>query len=293
MANLSPTEKEFFEELFGMETGYILENVEANITNARFRSIVQDTTGLDVMTKKYEKYGKSKAKRLRAFWETEPDEKVANLLDELLNIYALKQQVNNKKPEENAIYKQCRIIVQKLTGKKPTPANAAEEFLQKDFGDVSFDDINIEESIKPILEGRLREAKSGLEANNPMSVIFMCGSILEGLLLAVAQQNPKAFNTCKISPKDDDGKVLPFNKWSLSQFIDVANNLGYLDIDIQKFSHALRDFRNYIHPHEEMKSEFTPNQETAKICLQVLRAAVVSIGSNANDSSTIIEIEEE
>jgi len=45
MSTLTPTEKEFFEELFGMETGYVLENVEANITNARFRSIVRDTTG--------------------------------------------------------------------------------------------------------------------------------------------------------------------------------------------------------------------------------------------------------
>ena len=277
MSNLSPTEKEFFEELFGMSSGWILKNIEADITNPKFRSIVKDTTGKDIMSKTYETYGKSKAKRLRSFWETESDEKVANLLDELLNIYVLKQQVNGEKPEENAIYKQCRNIVEKLYGKKPSPANAAEEFLQKDFGEVSFDDLDIEDSIKPILEGRLREAKSGLEANNPMSVIFMCGSILEGLLLAVAQQNPKAFNTCKISPKDEERKVLPFNKWSLNQFIDVANNLGYLDIDIQKFSHALRDFRNYIHPFEEMKSGFTPSPETAKVCLQVLRAAIVSL----------------
>jgi len=35
MFTLNPIEKEFFEELFGMETGYILENVEAKITNAR------------------------------------------------------------------------------------------------------------------------------------------------------------------------------------------------------------------------------------------------------------------
>ncbi len=277
MSNLSPTEKEFFEELFGMETGWILENVEANITNARFQSIVKDTTEKDILSKTYETYGKSKAKRLRAFWEIESDEKVASLLDELLNIYAFKQQVNGKKPEENAIYKQCRNIVQKLSGKKPSPANAVEEFLQKDFGNVSFNEIDIEKSIKPILEGRLKEAKSGLEANNPISVIFMCGSILEGLLLAIAQQSPKEFNTCTISPKDKEGKVLPFYRWSLSQFIDVANELDYLDIDTKKFSHVLRDFRNYIHPFEEMKSGFTPTPETAKVCLQVLRAAIVSL----------------
>lgn len=277
MSNLSPTEKEYFEELFGMETGYVLDNVEANITNAKFQSIINDATELDVLSKKYEKYGKSKAKRLRAFWEMEKDESVAKLLNELLNIYALKQQTNGENPEENAIYNQCRNIVQKLSGEKPASKNAISAFLKIDFGEVSFDNINIEDSVKPILEGRLSEAKRGLEAGNPISVIFMCGSILEGLLLAVAQQNPKQFNTCKISPKDEDGKVQSFNKWSLSQFIDVSNNLGYLDIDTKKFSHALRDFRNYIHPFEEMKSGFTPTVNTAKVCLQVLRAAIVSL----------------
>lgn len=277
MSTLSPTEKQYFEELFGMETGYILENEGANITNAKFQSIINDATGLDVMSKKFEKYGKSKAKRLRAFWELESNEDIASVLDELLNIYALKKKTKGEKAEENVIYKQCRSIVQKLSGKKATPKDVASAFLSKEFGEVSFNNIDIEESVKPILEGRLREAKRGLKTGNSLSVIFMCGSILEGLLLAIAQKNPKKFNSCKISPKDKDDKVKPFHEWSLSQFINVANELGYLDIDTKKFSHVLRDFRNYIHPFEEMKSGFTPNQETAKICLQVLRAAVVNI----------------
>lgn len=291
MSKLSPTEKEYFEELFGMETGYVLDNVEANITNAKFQSIINDATGLDVMSKKYEKYGKSKAKRLRAFWEFESNEEVANVLEELLNIYAFKQQTNGENPEENAIYNQCRNIVRKVSGEQPAPKNATSAFLKIDFGEVRFDNINIEDSVKPILEGRLSEARRGLEAGNPMSVIFMCGSILEGLLLAVAQQNPKQFNTCKISPEDKDGKVLPFNDWSLSQFINVANELSYLDIDTKKFSHALRDFRNYIHPFEEMKSEFSPSIETAKICLQVLRAAIKCLENN--EDGLIIEIYED
>lgn len=277
MSNLSPIEKEYFEELFGMDTGYILENVDANITNAKFKSIVENLTGIDIYHKRFEEKGTSKANRLRVFWERELDVDVASVLNELLNIYAFKKQTKGEDPDKNAIYNQCRSVVQKLSGKEPVPNNAAQEFLKKDFGKVSFDNIDIEETVKPILAGRLNEAKQGLEANNPLSVIFMCGSILEGLLLAVARQNPKAFNTCKISPKGEDRKVLPFNRWSLSQLIDVANDLGYLDIDTKKFSHALRDFRNYIHPNEQMKSGFAPTIDTAKICLQVLRAAIVSL----------------
>ncbi len=69
----------------------------------------------------------------------------------------------------------------------------------------------------------------------------------------------------------------PFYKWSLSQFIDVSCRLGYLNLDVQKFSHALRDFRNYIHPYQQMESGFAPDRETARICLQVLNAAIVGL----------------
>lgn len=276
MASLSPAEKEFFEELFGMDSGYILENVDANITNAKFASIVKDTTGLDVYRRKYQKYGSSKAKRLRAFWELESDENVADLLNALLDIFVLKEQLKGERPYENEIYKRCRTIVQKLSGEKPQE-ETSDDFIDKDFGEVSLDKVDIEDSVKPILETRLTEATKSLSANAPLSVIFMCGSILEGLLLGIAQRNPKQFNTCKISPKDKNGKVKQFNFWSLSQFIDVACHLDYLNIDIQKFSHALRDFRNYIHPYQQMQSGFAPNRETAKICLQVLRAAIVSL----------------
>jgi hypothetical protein len=50
--------------------------------------------------------------------------------------------------------------------------------------------------------------------------------------------------------------------------------------DTQKFSHSLRDFRNYIHPFEQMSSGFNPREHTAKICLQVLKAAIYEISEN-------------
>jgi hypothetical protein len=50
-----------------------------------------------------------------------------------------------------------------------------------------------------------------------------------------------------------------------------------LGLDVKKFSHALRDFRNYIHPYEQMASRFNPDAHTAQICFQVLRAAISAL----------------
>lgn len=111
--------------------------------------------------------------------------------------------------------------------------------------------------------------------------MILCGSILEGILLGIALKNMKEFNQSPSSPKDkDSGKVLPFQDWTLSSFIDVAYSIGMLGLDVRKFSHSLRDFRNYIHPYLQVSSGFSPDIDTAKISWQVLQAAISDLTKN-------------
>jgi hypothetical protein len=109
---------------------------------------------------------------------------------------------------------------------------------------------------------------------------LLAGSTLEGIFLGLAISCPQIFNSTNASPKDNAGKVKQFHEWTLSGFIDVAKELGLIQYDTQKFSHSLRDFRNYIHPFEQLSSGFSPREHTAKICLQVLKAAIYEIGEN-------------
>ena len=50
-----------------------------------------------------------------------------------------------------------------------------------------------------------------------------------------------------------------------------------IGLDIKKFSHGLRDFRNYIHSYQQMISGFNPDEHTVKLCFQVLKAALASL----------------
>ncbi|MCY4264958.1 MAG: hypothetical protein OXE78_08890 [Gammaproteobacteria bacterium] len=79
------------------------------------------------------------------------------------------------------------------------------------------------------------------------------------------------------APKIKNGSTKRFHEWSLAELIDVAFEVGILKFDVKKFSHGLRDFRNYIHPSQQMASGFTPNEHTAKFCLQVLKSALASL----------------
>ena len=157
----------------------------------------------------------------------------------------------------------------------PVVSDSEDEFLKREFKDVSVSKAGMEGVVSEILQQRIREIERCFPACAYLSVILLAGSTLEGLLLGIAIKYPKQFNTSKSSPKDPNGKVKQFHEWSLSSFIDVARDLGLIQYDTHKFSHSLRDFRNYIHPFQQMSSGFSPREHTAKICLQVLKAAIM------------------
>lgn len=154
------------------------------------------------------------------------------------------------------------------------------EFLSREFTNVDLRVLHLENGIADVLQYRIKEIEKCFSSGAPLAVILLAGSALEGILLGLAIQHPRQFNSAKSSPKDISSKARPFHEWSLSGFIDVAKELGLIQQDTHKFSHSLRDFRNYIHPFEQMSSGFSPREHTAKICLQVLRAAIHEIGDN-------------
>lgn len=165
----------------------------------------------------------------------------------------------------------------KITASK-TEKETITDFLTQEFNDISIVDLPIDGSLTLFLETRIEEIRKCLNAKASLSVIFLAGSTLEGILLGIASKNPVVYNQAKSAPKDNNtGKVKTFNDWTLNNFIDTSCEIGYLKEDVRKFSHALRDFRNYIHPFQQMSIGFQPDENTAKICFQVLKAAISQI----------------
>jgi len=274
MANLSTVEKRHLEELFEMSQGYVLRFSN----KSRFAEAVRDSTGIDIENPKYLAIGTSMANRLRAFWSQEKDQVVGRLINSFVN-YA--EAFNSADPKN---VETCRQIVSKLAGGTQTVDSITEsQFLSHEYPDVKFDRLPIESGFVPVMQYRWLEVKKCMDARADLSVILLLGSMLEGILLGAAQFNPKTFNQSPAAPKDENQKVLPHWKWKLSDLIDAAYAMGILKLDVKKFSHALRDFRNYIHPYEQKASGFSPDQDTARICLQVFRAAVNQISDSRNN----------
>jgi hypothetical protein len=275
MSSLVTNEKQVLEKLFQMGSGYVL-----NFSDTTFGEFFEDDVSIDIYDTKYNYASGSKANRMRGLWQVADDAVVGKSIEKLLAYVDTQLLLGNLKKEEfpKELTERGQTIAKRLLGVRATHRDTTEEeFISREFRDVSIDRLSLDSVVSGVLQQRIEEIRRCLMAKASLAVIFLCGSTLEGILLGLASRNPRDFNESTLSPKDKTGKVKQFYNWTLSDFIDVAGDLSLVGEDVKKFSHALRDFRNYIHPHQQVSSRFTPDEHTAKICWQVLQAAITQL----------------
>lgn len=166
-----------------------------------------------------------------------------------------------------------KVIIEDSASKS---LNKEDEFLKKYFA-IDINKLKLDSSISHIIQARLKEIEICVSHDASLAAILLTGSVLEAILLNIATSNPELFNNAVSAPKDN-GKVRKFHDWTLSNYIDVASEIKILKEDVKQFSYVLRNFRNYIHPYQQMMSQFFPDKHTSLICFQVLKAAMYQIG---------------
>ena len=169
-----------------------------------------------------------------------------------------------------------------------TAEDKEQEFLKRTF-EIDVDALKLDANVSEIIKSRLHEVEICVSNDAALSATIMIGSIMEGILLGVASSFPQLFNSANSAPKEKDGKqVRKFYEWTLNNYIDFACEVGILKHDVKQFSYGVRDFRNYIHPYQQMAMQFSPDKQTALICFQVLKAAIHQIGEfrKANNGGT-------
>ncbi|MYC06097.1 MAG: hypothetical protein F4X57_02795 [Chloroflexi bacterium] len=270
MSRLTAADKMYLEKVFGMSSGYVL-----HFSDATFGQFFSNFL-IDIHCIEFQTYGTSKANKLRAFWDQETDTQVGQVLSEMIDVYEAQCALGSIEMDSDSL-KKCREIVSALNGIPTANDTSTEEaFLNQEFEIPDIQKLPVDFAVSQVIRERLHEVQLCLQSGANLSVIFLCGSILEAVLLGAAHNHPERFNRSPSSPKRN-GRVKPFPEWYLSELIDVAHKIGLLKLDVHKFGHGLREFRNYIHPYEQLASRFTPDEHTAKICFQVLKAALADV----------------
>lgn len=123
MADISYIEKNRLEKLFGMKSGYVL-----NFSDKTFREFVFGSTGKDIYDSDYNYASGSKANRLRAFWDLEPDPIVGKLLDDLLSYLS----DEDEEVSESTLFANCRAVASKLLALTVQEVNSEKDVLARD-----------------------------------------------------------------------------------------------------------------------------------------------------------------
>lgn len=149
-----------------------------------------------------------------------------------------------------------------------------EAFLEKVFPRPDFDKMKFESGIQLSLNQKLDELDICVHQKCSLASVVLAGSILEGVLLFFAFSHSDEFMKSIKAPKDKSGNVKKIEEWNFYTLIEVAHSCGFIDKDIIKFSHALREYRNYVHPSVQFVQGFTPSIHTAEMCYQVVLCAI-------------------
>lgn len=265
-------EKKIIEKFLGMDSGYVL-----NFSNRTFSDFFVENFKINIYDDKYADRGESKAKRLRTFWEKESNSLVADSIEKMIEWWESEKLINEEEITNNqkVLSEKCKEIANNLRNRNTASVIKEEvEFLNKKFDSANIKSLNLTTTMENVVQQRLDEIKKCLDNNIALGAIFLIGSTLEGLLIDVAKRNPENFNKSKLAPKDSDGNIKKFKDWSLNSLIDVAHETNFIGLDVKKFSHSLRDFRNYIHPEEQVAQNFNPDKNTAILAYHVLLAAM-------------------
>ena len=119
--------------------------------------------------------------------------------------------------------------------------------------------------LKAIIERDYEEIQRAFIANCWKSVIILCGGSIEAILTDFLLINKTAAMSAKSAPKNND-----VTRWNLSELIDVAVELKLVSAGMQKLSHPLREYRNLVHPSNEIRNKLDFGVEEARIAVEVL-----------------------
>lgn len=253
-----------------MGSGYVLD-----FTDRTFAEFFRDY-GVRIDDPKYSVEGGSKAKRLRYFLRVTPPPLSGKVLAGLME-YRLASSGNVDPGAWDTVAKVAARLGgvpprAELPTPEPAPAMTERELLARSLRPEAVAGATRDPTMAAIVLDRLQEAERCLGVEAYLAAVILAGSVLEALCLDFGAQHPERVNRAFEAAYSKPPPKL--HEWHLRQWIDALGSMGDLSPNIEKFGHALRDFRNYVHPAQQRASGFRLDKHTAEISLRVVVAAI-------------------
>ncbi|MEM5344287.1 hypothetical protein [Paraburkholderia azotifigens] len=151
---------------------------------------------------------------------------------------------------------------------------------------LPFDDLGLDATLADNLRFRWEEAERCVGARAWLAACALYGSILEVILVGWLERDLASAMRAVSTPRDRAGHAKPLERWTLAELITVATELDYLDAGHARHAQALRESRNLIHPHKQIRERSNPDGHLASISQQVVRAVLDALARTTLARST-------
>ncbi len=122
-----------------------------------------------------------------------------------------------------------------------------------------------DDALRAILERDYLEIQKAYVASCWKAAIILTGGAIEAVLLDVVLKDQSRARGSGMAPNQSD-----MTRWDLKDLIAVCVDLSLVSAGVGRLSSPVREYRNLVHPGNELRSELVFAQEEARIALEVL-----------------------
>ncbi len=247
MSDLTNAEKRKLERAFGMASGYVL-----NFSNRTFEEFFLDSVGIEIYDEKYDYASGSKANRMRALWNIEPNHIVGKVLEDIFDEWEeWNEKEYNPSSGEYEVPRfpdDCLKIVERLKAHSPVPEIEA---LKPNTDDRDFEALA--RSVKGYI--KRNEPETGIDRLHTFVVKYVRNlCIKHGIsterskpLHSAFGQYVKSLRAAGVIETDMTERILKSNISVLDAFNKVRNEHSQAhDNSIISYQEALLIFNNVV-----------------------------------------------
>jgi len=126
--------------------------------------------------------------------------------------------------------------------------------------------------VDPVLRAQLEadwhEAQLVYEVKAWKACLVLCGGIVEGLLFDVCRRRE---SEARLEHEKLHRRSRRLDRWGLDDLITVAQAMGVVEPSAFHLSHALREYRNLVHPAKQTAQGITVAEDEAAIAINIVR----------------------
>lgn len=168
----------------------------------------------------------------------------------------------------NGVLEPERLVVSYLAGRPvlgaleqdgSTPVFTAPDDLQRRLPQLLRDTRAVDLLLARVAETTICESNGAYT----LAVIGI-GSFVEGLLYTLLSEQDSDFKTR--GAVGSNGRRFKPEQVPLAVLIDVAHAKGWIQLDAKDFMHKVREYRNFIHPREQLAKDADFDRDSVMLC---------------------------